>query len=291
MPAEPPDTFELSEVEARWPQICNEIISAFDLTEPKLEDFKRLDFLYQRCLMCVPGFQQETIDFVILHKCVLAAIQTIEHRWPDINPKKLRTEIGEMLPHPISDDLIDQAGNIAVCLWLGIDCVGPKHSMPKDWPVSDSICHFVLNRRFDDPAEVSIGDPVARFPPKFRAARLEEISGISIESTYYLDQHLRFNEDTRTLKIFMDAVWLNAMCERFRTSRNGPPEDSKETSRNNARTPIPSSQTSSSVSSSSGQVASKQPSQKKVPSNCDVHATLLAVDKRMAFKPGSCGRR
>lgn len=279
-----PDLVALSDVEAKWPQICDEILSAFGLTTSTPTDFKRLDSLYQRCLMCLPGFQQKTIGFANLHKCVLAAIQVIEHKWPNINPKELRDELKESLQLVVNDDLIDQAANIAVCLWLGIDCVGPKHSMPKDWPQSDSIHRFVLNRRFDDPTDVSIGDPIARFPPKFRAARLEEISGISIVSTYYLDQHLRFNEDTRTLKVFMDAVWLNAMCGRFRATRDAPAIDPKEAPRHDPIT-LPHASQSSSSASSSGQDALKEPSV------CDVHATSLASDRRISFKPGACGRR
>jgi hypothetical protein len=285
-----PDTFAFSDVEAKWPEICDEVLSAFDLPTSTPEDFKRLDSLYQRCLKCVPGFQQKTIDFANLHKCVLAAIQTIEHEWPDVSAKKLQKDLKERLQLHDGCDMVDQAVNIALCLWLGIDCVGPKHSMPKGWPESDSIRHFVLYRRFDDPTDVSIGDPIARFPPKFRAARLEEISGISIESTYYLDQHLRFNEDTRTLKVFMDAVWLNAMCERFRATRDDPQTAPKDPSFNNAVTPLADSQLSSSASSLR-QDNSNQPSQKKEPSVCDMHATSLASDRRISFKPGACGRR
>jgi hypothetical protein len=285
-----PDTFALSDVEAKWPEICDEVLSAFDLPTSIPEDFKRLNSLYQRCLKCVPGFQQKTIDFANLHKCVLAAIQTIEHEWPDVSAKRLQKDLKERLQLHDGCDMIDQAVNIAVCLWLGVDCVGPEHSMPKGWPESDSIRHFVLNRRFDDPTDVSIGDPIARFPPKFRAARLEDISGISIESTCYLDQHLRFNEDTRTLKVFMDAVWLNAMCERFRAIRDDLQTSLKDASLNTAVTPLADTQLSSSASSLR-QDNSNQPSQKKEPSVCDMHATSLASDIRISFKLGACGRR
>ena len=285
-----PDAFALSEVEARWPQICNEILCALGLTEHKSEDFQRLGLLYERCLKCVPGFREKTIDFPDLHKCVLLAIRVIEHKWPNVSLKELRTEMEETLQPHFRGSTTDQAANIAVCLWLGVDCVGPEHSMPKGWPEMDSVHHFVLNRKFDDPAEASIGDPVGRFPPKFRAARLEEISGISIESTDYLDQHLRFNEDTRTLKVFMDAAWLHAMCDRFRTPRNALSETCKDASHKNTTTPISGSQASSSTTSSSGQDASKQSSQENGPSDCGVDTTTPAPDERIALKPGPCDR-
>jgi hypothetical protein len=119
-------------------------------------------------------------------------------------------------------DVVDQAINIAVCLWLSLDCVDQKYGRPKSWPDADTIHHFVVKRSFDDPTEANLGDSIARFPPKFRAARLKDISGINIESTWYLDQHLRFNESTRTLKVFMDAAWLQFMCKKWRETRDSP---------------------------------------------------------------------
>jgi hypothetical protein len=258
------DASGLSEVESKWPQISNDIMHALGLTPTKSEDFKRLDSLYRRCLMCVPGLQEKEFDFGDLHKCVLAAIQMIEHRWPNVNPIGVRAALEERLL--LNDDLVARAVNIAVCLWLGVDCVGPKHGMPKSWPDIDSIHHFVLGRRFDDPTETSIGDPISRFPPKFRAARLEDLSGISIESTYYLDQHLRFNEDTRTLKVFMDVVWLQSMCKRFRENRDAPQEGSTSCSS-----------------------PSEQTSPMKQSPDCDAHARSLANEKRISLESGSCG--
>jgi hypothetical protein len=262
------EVFALSEVEAKWPQTSAELMEALGLTTSRPHGFKRLDSLYRRCLMCVPDFQEKQIDFDNLHSCILAAIQMIEHKWPNVKYQDLRA--GLMPRNDLDDDQTDQAINIAVCLWLGIDSVGPKHSMPKDWPEVDSIHHFVLNRRFDDPTETSIGDTIFRFPPKFRAARLEDISGISIESTFYLDQHLRFNEDTRTLKVFMDAVWLQSMCKRFRKIRDAPqPQLSSPPAPNTADQTNPMRQTS----------------------NCDAHAISLDIGKRVSIESGPCGIR
>jgi hypothetical protein len=266
-----PGVVALSEIEARWPQTSTELIDTLDLSTSNSQDFKRLDSLYRRCLMCVPGFQEKQIELSKLHDCILAAIQTIEHKWPNVNCQDLRA--GLMPRNDLDDEMTERAINIAVCLWLGVDCVGPKHSMPKNWPELDSIHHFVLNRRFDDPTETSIGDTIFRFPPKFRAARLEDISGISIESTYYLDQHLRFNEDTRTVKVFMDAVWLQSMCKRFRQICEAP------------RQGLP----PSSSSAAPGTAEQKTPA-KQAP-ECEVHARSLATDKRISLDSGSCGMR
>jgi hypothetical protein len=264
--------FALSEVEASWPQTSAELTDALGFTTSNPHDLKRLDSLYRRCLMCVPGFQEKHIDFSKLHSCILAAIQMIEHKWPNVNCQDLRSRLTSRIH--LDDDQTDQAINIAVCLWLCVDCVGPKHSMPKNWPEVDSIHHFVLNRRFDDPTETSIGDAISRFPPKFRAARLEDISGISIESTYYLDQHLRFNEDTRTLKVFMDAVWLQSMCKRFRKICEAPQQGS------------PPSSSSFAAPGTGGQTTPA----KQAP-ECEVHARSLATDKRISLDSGSCGMR
>jgi hypothetical protein len=112
-----------------------------------------------------------------------------------------------------------------VCLWLGLDCVGQKDGRPKGWSDTDAIQYFVLKRSFDDPTEASIGDSIARFPPKFRAARLKDISGINIESTRYLDHHLRFNEYTRTLRVFLDAAWLQFMCNQLHEDCDSPQQE------------------------------------------------------------------
>jgi hypothetical protein len=140
----------------------------------------------------------------------------------------VRIELKELLQPGV--DVVDQAINIALCLWLSLDCVGQKDGRPKNWPDADTIHRFALERSFDDPTEASIGDSVARFPPKFLAAHLKEISGINIESTWYLDQHLRFNDSTRTLKVFMDAAWLQFMCENLREDRDSPQQKPKEAS-------------------------------------------------------------
>lgn len=278
--------------EATWSRFHNDIISASDLVKSKPKDFERLDILYRRCLNRVPGFQGKVVEeSAEFHKYVLAAIQMIEHGWPDIVLKELCAELARTFQKDLDDELIGQAVDIAVCLWLSIDCVGPKLSMPKGWPDGNSIHDFVMNRKFDDPTEVSFGDPIARFPPKFRAARLKEISGISIKSTIYLDQHLRFNEETRTLKIFVDAVWLNAMCERFRKIRDTAQKESRKTSHDSAGTRgLPHSGQLPSTTSLA-QNALGTSSQAKRNSICDVHPTSLAFTRHVSGGLGSCGGR
>lgn len=168
----------------------------------------------------------------------------------------MRVELEES--QHLEADVVDQAINIAVCLWLGLDCVGQKDGRPKGWPNADTIQHFVLKRSFDDPTEASFGDPIARFPPKFRAARLKDISGINIESTWYLDQHLRFNEYTRTLKVFMDAAWLQFMCQNLRETRDSPQQKAEGGSGDDGSLHIPLANGQSQLGSSAVQNRSQR---------------------------------
>ena len=282
-PDKPTDVCELLKLEARWPQISDQIARALGLVAEKPAVVERLIILYQRSLSHISGSQGEERDFTDLHCCVLAAIQMTEHKWPNVTVGGVREGLAEI--PDLKAHFIDEAINIAICLWLGVDCVGQEYGMPKEWPELDTIHHFVLKRRFDDPTGNDVGDPIARFPPKFRAARLQDISGISIEPTYYLDRHLRFNEDTRTLKVFMDAIWLKSMCERFRAIRDEKTPDDMSAQQNAP----PDGQSSS--ASSSRQSTSNQTSKEDAASVCDAHAKSLARARRVPFKGGVCGRR
>lgn len=225
MPIEQPETFRLPEWKTKWPDISKQMAEALDFASSTSAAYERPESLYQRCISYVLGFQDEIIDLNKLHECILAALPIIQSKWPNVTLKNMRVELEES--RHLKADVVDQAINIAVCLWLGLDCVGQKDGRPKGWPDADTIQRFVLERSFDDPTEASFGDSIARFPPKFRAARLEDISGINIESTWYLDQHLRFNEYTRTLKVFMDAAWLQFMCQNLRETRDSPQQEAE----------------------------------------------------------------
>ncbi|OQO04419.1 hypothetical protein B0A48_11030 [Cryoendolithus antarcticus] len=146
------------------------------------------------------------------HSLVKSSIRTLYAGWPSITKYNLRSQL--LKQGHIESANVDKAIDVALCLWPGIDCTATEHDKWKRWPDHDTAYDFVMTRRFDDPADGEVDDSIARFPPKFRAARLHDISGIHIEQTYYLDQHLRFNEDTRTLMLFMDFQWLHDMLER-----------------------------------------------------------------------------
>lgn len=237
MPAGQPETFALTGWKSNRQHTSKQIAEALDFESSNSAAFERPESLYQRCITYVVGFQGEEMDRNVLHRCVLAAIPIIQHKWPNVTFTDVRGELEKSLNLEVN--VIDQAINIAVCLWLSLDCVGQKYVRPKSWPDADTIHHFVLKRSFDDPIEANLGDSIARFPPKFRAARLMDISGITIEPTWYLDQHLRFNESTRTLKVFMDVAWLKFMCKILEEKRNSLQDEPRQASGHDKSTQIP----------------------------------------------------
>lgn len=275
MPAEQSEAFELSEWESKWPDTSKQVAEVLDFASSTSAAYERSESLYQRCISYVLGGQDKHVDLDNLHKCILAAVPMIQHKWPNVTLTVLRGELEES--QHLDADVVDQAINIAVCLWLGLDCVAQQDGRPKGWPNADTIQHFVLKRSFDDPTEASVGDSIARFPPKFRAARLKDISGIDIESTWYLDQHLRFNDDTRTLKVFMDAAWLQFMCNVLRETRDSPQENPKQASGcdKSTQTSLPSGQSQPGSSEASNGSQGTQPKQSCIEENKNANTSTI----------------
>jgi hypothetical protein len=289
MSVEQPETFELADWESKWPDTSEQMAEALGFASPTSAAYERPESLYRRCISYVLGFQDEEIDRNVLHKCVLAAIPIIRHKWPNVTVTDVRRELEDSLQLEV--DVIDQAINVAVCLWLSLDCVGQKDGRPKSWPQADTIYDFALKRSFDDPTEASIGDSIARFPPKFLAARLKDISGINIESTWYLDQHLRFNETTRTLKVFMDAAWLQFMCKTLRENRNSPQQEPEEASGHDEslNTPLLGGQSQPGSSAAQNHSQGSDPKGKCPGNNRD--ATLMASGNGASSKSEAIGAR
>jgi hypothetical protein len=157
------------------------------------------------------------------HAHVFESIKHIRAGWPSTTRAEVRNTLASTNNAnsnsfhgaiDVSDrDVINKAIDVALCLWLSVDCVDRRLGA-EIWSEGEKIEQFVLKHRFVVAVEV---DHVRYFPPDFRAGFLKEISGIRIEQTYYLDQHLRFNEETRTVRIFMDIGWLKAMIRLFKT--------------------------------------------------------------------------
>jgi hypothetical protein len=216
-----------------WLRLCADLIDALLIQHGRLDNrFERLRDLYQRCVLTsLPNNARVTDDtarraqLTAFHELVRDSIRHLQSGWPTATKAEIRETVASA--NNTNADARSGAINVpdlgsvntaidtALCLWLGLDCVNEHHLGATLWPATETVERFVLKRRFDVAVEADPRDDVKYFPQDFRAAYLEEISGIRIEQTYYLDQHLRFNEETRTVKIFMDIGWLKAMIRLF----------------------------------------------------------------------------
>jgi hypothetical protein len=222
-----------------WPELCADIVDALGIQHERANHFERVGKLYHRCVNTgIPNNVRATDDTTLrnqikaFHALVLRSIKHIQTSWPSTTRDGVRdalsnaNSIDANTPNGAiggSDrDSMDKAIDVALCLWLGVDCVDQHHLGAKLWLEAETVEQFVLKRRFDAAIEGDPRDHVRYFPQDFRGAYLKEISGIHVEQTYYLDQHLRFNEETRTVKIFMDVAWLKAMIQHFQGAIDTP---------------------------------------------------------------------
>nr|OQO24165.1 hypothetical protein B0A51_06258 [Rachicladosporium sp. CCFEE 5018] len=207
------------DLQAIWREINDELreVCRGKCPQRSARTSDRQEELYRLGMAAVADVRSNNNDIATkamrdFHSLIKSTIQILHAGWPSITKYTLRSLL--LKQGHIDNANVDKAIDVALCLWPGIDCTGTEYDKRKRWPDHDTAYDFVMTSRFDDPADGEVDDSIARFPPKFRAARLHDISGIHIEQTYYLDQHLRFNEDTRTLKLFMDFQWLHDMLER-----------------------------------------------------------------------------
>jgi hypothetical protein len=216
-----------------WPRLCEDLVEVVGIQHGRVNDhFERLKDLYQRCVFTsgpnnvrVTDITARRAEISAFHTLVRDSITHIQTGWPRTTKSEVRdaleaagnagvdAQTGTINGADIG--LVGNAIDTALCLWLSIDCVDRHHLGATIWLETETVEQFVLKRRFDVAIEADPRDHVKYFPQDFRAAYLKEISGIRIEQTYYLDQHLRFNEETRTVKIFMDVAWLKAMIQLF----------------------------------------------------------------------------
>jgi hypothetical protein len=216
-----------------WLRLCTDLVETLSIQHVD-DRFERLRDLYQRCVLTSLLKNARETDVIArraeitaFHALVRDSIKHIQAGWSTATKASVRDALRaasktdfDARNGPINGADLGSVGtaiDTALCLWLGIDCVDKYHLGATLWTATETVEHFVLKRRFDAVVEADSRDHVRYFPPDFRAGFLKEISGIRIEQTYYLDQHLRFNEETRTVKIFMDIGWLKAMIRLFQT--------------------------------------------------------------------------
>jgi hypothetical protein len=218
-----------------WLRLCADLIDTLSIHHGRVNDhFERLKDLYRRCIFTslpnnarAADITARRAEITAFHALVRNSITHIQTGWPTVTKAEVRETV--LSAYNTNADAqngafdgpdlgsVDTAVDTALCLWLSVDCVDKHHLGATLWLETETVEQFVLKRRFDVAAEADPRDHVKYFPQDFRAAFLKEISGIRIEQTYYLDQHLRFNEETRTVKIFMDVAWLKAMIQLFQS--------------------------------------------------------------------------
>lgn len=209
-----------------WPQCCLELVELLGFQDDGHGELRRLKDLYGRCVAKDLRNHERATDLLAFNNLVREALGHIQTGWPSITKVEVRNALADASPQEpergnntvgsIPSSLIDKAINTALCVWLSIDCANSNNLGAMIWPATQTLEQFVLGWRF----EVAVGaDPLDRrryFPAGFRAARLQVISGIGFEQTYYLDQHLRFNQERRIVKVFVDISWLQVMIRLFR---------------------------------------------------------------------------
>ena len=184
-----------------WPKLCAEVMDALGIQHGGENDhFKRVEKLYDRCInTCIPNDVRATDDarlrhqLRVFHALVLGSIKHIQTGWPSTTRGGVRDALSDAggssanAPNGAiggSDrDSMDKAIDVALCLWLGVDCVDQHHLGAKLWLEAETVEQFVLKRRFDAAIEGDPRDHVRYFPQDFRGAYLKEISGIHIEQT------------------------------------------------------------------------------------------------------------
>jgi hypothetical protein len=217
-----------------WPQLYADLVGTLGVRHERTDSrFERLNILYERCVESLPinapvDIPTQRAEIKAFHALVRQSIIHIRTGWPTATKVGIRdaltsavntdadTQNGTINSRP-DLGLVNTAIDAALCLWLSIDCVDENRSGVMSWPETETVQQFVLRRRFDVAVEADPRDHVRYFPQKFRAVFLDEISGIHIEQTYYLDRHLRFGEETRTVKIFMDIGWLKVSIRLFQS--------------------------------------------------------------------------
>ena len=162
-------------------------------------------------------------DIDRLHEVVKSSVSIVKGRWPDL----IRRQCRQLLAKDFSEQSrtkLDEAIDIALRIWLIVDSRDDSVTgYPRRWNEQERI-EDVVRSRFPHVSPLE-SQGVTRFPRQFRAVDLERISGIVIQWTTFLDEHLRFNDDNRTLKVFNNKAWLLAVMNQ--TSSEKPAADPK----------------------------------------------------------------
>lgn len=157
-----------------------------------------------------------------LHRVETDAVECLRKGWPLMKRYQVRPLIQEKHKQVDKKD-IDQMIDLGIRTWFMLDCYDDGLGYPRKWPESQSLQDLV-KERFPSKSE-DASEPIRRFPRRFRAVDLEVFGAIHVKWTSFLDEHLRFDEDNRTVAIFDRKDWLVDMLPRRSEQTSGEGEE------------------------------------------------------------------
>ena len=177
-----------------------------------LDEYKEYFEFYKRtCRALYLGVHREADTLAAqTHEHVLLIIDTV---WSLIADRKvvlrpvLRDLLRAIFGADTLDTALDESINLALYLWLTID-VNQKRAAMSHSPISlqkivwtdDTHLFDFLRQQF--PACIIRDRPSILLGNELRAVNLERLSGISITWTCFLEDHMLFDSDTRSLKVY-----------------------------------------------------------------------------------------
>ena len=176
--------------------------------EANLNDYTNyFDFYEHTCKALYLGVRREADTLASqTHEHILDIINIIYSLTTskvNFRRKTLRELCRDTVDVSRSDANINASIDLALRLWLTIGIKRHEATqMPSNalWNDDQSLHDFV---RYQFPGPVTAGGPSVVLGNELRAVNLERLSGISIIWTYSIEDHLLFDKDDRTLRVYM----------------------------------------------------------------------------------------
>jgi hypothetical protein len=144
------------------------------------------------------------IKFTSLHDVIFLVRLMREERHQSLNhiKEKIRDSLPEGIIQTDDDEAVEEATSLGVQLWL---MIRPVEGLIR---AGDLLLREVVAKSFEKLAMLDAGPQTCtRLTEDFNATNLRRKSGIAIQWTSYLDEHLEINRKKR-LKVFRHASLL-----------------------------------------------------------------------------------